>query len=256
MTILSIRRRICADFRCNTFFRRALMGRRNQETSFHIHVDATVLPETVHKDLRGIGFVDTNFSGHPEGYQHFEPNTHMTLKTSDLRSYRAVWHKAARLVTATEGFKGYLEGELVRPFLSFKPRETMYESRYKDADSNYFLIRRRRLKGAASGEAFRKNEVHLTLDKDRSDPRLISDLLAAGMYGAYVPKDGYTALVLTAQSTLRPREFNHFVSMLKLHVMYIGGVVCGRLKEEIAIDHLLVGVGPEELPEVIDEIIY
>jgi hypothetical protein len=221
---------------------------------FHIHVDATELPGELHTEFRALGLVDTDFCGHPQGYQHFEPNTHMTLKLPDYEAYQQAWTKLVEVATARDGFKGYLEGEHVRPERTFREVPCLLKGASVEPSrfAVPFRIKRRRLR---STETFRASELHLTLDKDASDQRLIRSLLDAGLYGAYAQKADHKALVLTAQSMSRS-EIRELLRAVDAYVNFIGGAVRASLKEEVAIDHVLIGVSPEDLPEVIDEVAY
>ena len=63
-----------------------------QPNIFHIHIDARNMPIELDKfALNELRFFDTDFNGHPEGYQHFEPNRHLTLKLKTKVEFNDVW---------------------------------------------------------------------------------------------------------------------------------------------------------------------
>lgn len=220
----------------------------SQSRTFHLHIDATVMPEPLYNVLKDdMGFWDSEFSGHPEGFDHFEPNRHVTLKFTEGPKFRKACNNLEILVGQYPDFVGYLEGEYIR-------EERFIEEVSTKCDLPVpFRISRKRLDGS-SFESFRESELHLTLDKDNSNPHLIKSLLDAGLYGAYLPKQDYTALVLTIQGFRE--DVGRLVDCLWSHVNNTGGVVRGKLKEEFAIWHRLYGMKPQDLPEIIDRVEY
>lgn len=220
------------------------------KSHFHIHVDGTyVVPELQRRFEAALGFTETNFAGHPEGYKHFEPTLHLTKKLDDKRQYRTEWDQAVAIAKSDPAFRGYLEGEFI-PL-----DEDLVEKPYLPGVPVPFRITRRKLKGAAEDEPFRRSEIHLTMDKDRSDPRLITDLLDAGLYGAYIPKADHVAITLTAQSVVT-HETGVLAGLLMGYVGRVGGAVRASIKEEMAINHHVVGIEASDLPEVIDQVEY
>lgn len=142
--------------------------------------------------------------------------------------------------------KGYLEAEFI-PIDDFIPYKEYQEIPVP------FEIRRRRLDGSKN-EQFRQAEIHFTMDKDKSHPDLLKKLLDSGLYGAYIPKDRGTFLVLTIQGFVK--DINPFCEILKEYIEQSGGAYLYTLKEERAIIHKLLGITPKDLPEIADEIKY
>lgn len=220
---------------------------KSQSRTFHLHIDATVMPEPLYGILKNqMGFWDSEFNGHPEGFSHFEPKRHVTLKFTEGGKFRKACQEVEALVEQYPDFVGYLEGEYIR------------EERFV-ADASYhelpvpFQITRRRLDGS-SFEQFRESELHLSLDKDASNPRLIKNLLEAGLYGAYLPKVDYVALVLTIQGFRE--DIGRLTECIWDHLAQSGGTVKAKLKEEYAIWHKLYNLAPKDLPEIIDKVTY
>ena len=214
---------------------------------FHLHVDATYMPEGLYRLLKeDFGFQDSDFSGHPDNYKHFEPNRHITLKFTDGKLFRRMCAQLEEAVKQFPDFAGYFEGEYIREerLIPVIPYQVVPVP---------FKISRRRLDGSPF-EQFRESELHLTIDKDRSNHQLIEGLLEAGLYGAYMPKDDYVGIVLTIQGFRD--DIGRLVDCLWDFLGRSGGVVNGKLKEEFAIWHRLYSVKPTELPEIIDNVVY
>ena len=218
---------------------------RNYQKLFHIHVDATELPNELYNRLRTLGMEDTMFAGAPEGYAHFEPNFGLTLRVLGKKiDFSAAWEKIITAVLEYPDFKGYVEGEHIAA-------EYAFEYKPPSGSPVPFRIRRRRLRGPAADESFRASELHLTLDKDASDPGLVHSLLEMGLFGAYLPKKDHVALVLTAQS-LDCLQIRRLTNRLKDYIDRHGGAARATLKEEVVVSHLFVGITSEDLPEIID----
>ncbi|QHI35775.1 hypothetical protein IMCC3317_11230 [Kordia antarctica] len=219
---------------------------KTQPNIFHIHIDALEMSKELYdyvtKELR---FYDSDFNGHPEGYVHFEPKRHMTLKLDTKEEYIEVWKKLESYTKAKD-LKGYLEAEYI-PIDDFIPY-----NEYRDIPVP-FKIKRRRLTGEKN-EEFRQTEIHLTMDKDKSHPDLLKKLLDSGLYGAYLPKDRGTFLVLTIQGFVK--DIVQLCSVLKKYIEQSGGAYSCTIKEERAINYKLYGINETQLPEIAEEINY
>jgi hypothetical protein len=222
---------------------------KTQPGIYHIHLDTKTQSTKLHDCFqRELGFFPHHFSGHPEGRIHFEPTSHSSKKILSKDEFRKLWEKAVRLVGKDTSAVGYLEGEYIPKdiFIPYRPITTFF--------TPSFSIKRRTLY-SSQGEKFRETELHLVLDFDKSDQRVITGLLDAGLYGALRPKQGYRVIVLTIQGHacfIRPliEKIQHYLSA-------VGGVVHCTLKEEVALKHhLFGGMTPEELPEIIETITY
>ena len=213
---------------------------------YHIHVDARSMPLELSKyALVSLGFTETNFSGHPDGFRHFEPNIHLTLKIATSEEFKSAWMLLEQKAAHT-GLVGYLEGEYIRT-------DEIFEEKPYQKVPVPFYIKRRRLAGPPQ-ESFREAELHLVMDKDRSNPTLIRKLLESGLYGAYMPKGDHTAVVLTIQGFRE--DISAIAASLRGFLRQSGGAYRCTLKEELAIRHRLFGVDPIELPEIIAAIMW
>jgi len=162
---------------------------------YHIHIDSQILPEKLEKYAKeALGFQAQDFTGNPYGYEHFNPVRHLTLKTSDRGIFNSVWYDLEEKA-AEFGLVGYLEGEyiLTDDFIPYKQyREIAFP----------FKVYRRVLSGNEN-EQFRQTEIHLGMDKDASNPKLIKNLLDAGLYGVYLPKNDHTSVIFTIQGFVK-----------------------------------------------------
>lgn len=210
-------------------------------TEFHIHVDARTLGAEVERTLVAEhGFDPTDFSGHPPGIVHFEPNHHLTLKLRDGREFRERFDRASAYLKSTS-IVGYLEGEHIASDLDIptKPFDAVVAP----------LSLRLTLEQLPCG-TFRETEIHVTMDRDRSDPRLIEILCKTGMFAAYLPKVYGTAVVFTVQGDRR--TIAQLLPVITDYLMAAGGSVGGSIKEERVICWWLSG-DDIELPPVVRE---
>jgi len=190
-------------------------------SQFHIHVDAITLSQCFEEHLVGdLGFWRSDFCGHPEGVEHFEPPHHLTKKLTSSSEFRNMF---AALVSFAENhapMRGYLEGE----FLAFD--EDLEDRPFDPSVKLPFRIRKTTLPAGV----FRESEIHIVLDRDRSDPRLVLSLMNMGLYTAYIPKAYGTAQVFTVQGS--KAKILSLVDPLKTYLGNAGGIVNGSIKEE------------------------
>lgn len=220
---------------------------KTQPDIFHIHIDAKVLPiELAQFAINDLGFYDSDFNGHPEGYEHFEPNRHLTLKLKTKQEFENTWERLLSEADKCSGLIGYIEGEYI-PNDEFIPFTT-----FKDLPVP-FRIKRRALTGA-SGEDFRQTELHLTMERTRSNSVLMKNLLDSGLYGAYIPKSDDEFLVLTMQGYIK--DIVPLYVALKEYLLQTGGAYRCTLKEERAIKYKMYGIDSVNLPEIAESITY
>lgn len=218
---------------------------KTQPRIFHIHIDAKKMSEDFYKQaVKELRFTDTDFDGHPEGYVHFEPQKHLTLKLNTQDDFKSAWKRLESMADGAE-FIGYLEGEFI-PHDEYIPYKD-----YRDLPVP-FKISRRRLNGGAS-EEFRQTEIHLTFEKTKSNRDLIKKLLDSGLYGAYIPKKDGVFLVLTIQGYIR--DIEKLYPVLRQYLYDSGGAYRCTLKEERALKYKLYGIGADDLPEIASEVV-
>lgn len=159
--------------------------------------------------------------------------------------FRQKFNALDALISIDKNFKGYIEGEYIPTDDEIAPKEvTKFEL-------PPMKIVRRRL-SAALGEKFRESELHVVMDFDNSDQRVVTGLLDAGLYGALLDKKDHRAIVLTAQGSRK--IILPLITEIRSYLERIGGVVRGSIKEERALKYQLYNMEVEELPEVVDKV--
>ncbi len=215
---------------------------------FHIHVDATRIDSLFEEDLiRRLKFYRVNYSidkdkvdlarGEPEHDHHF------TLKLDSSRVFKTVCDDILGRVTP-DNVTGYVECEYVA--LDERPQW----SEYREVDLPFRLSMRPPKSGA-----FRESELHVTLSRDESDPRLLRHFHEdIGMLSGFIPKDWGMAQIFTAQGT--QSQINQIREPLLDYVRSAGGAKRCSIKEERTARYWMSqseGIG---LPYVIDKIIF
>jgi len=188
---------------------------------FHIHVDAQELDAGLEAYLRDeLGFWRSDFAGHPEGEEGFEPPHHWTLKTDAGEEALAVFEKLRTRAGEPGSMTGYLEGEYVA-----SDRDISYRPFDPEVPIPFRLSRRTLAPGS-----FRESEVHITLSRDGSDPRLAAALKAMGFFAAYLPKSYGMAQVFTAQGTRQ--QASEVQDAITRYLEAAGGAAECSVKEE------------------------
>ena len=188
---------------------------------FHIHVDAQTLSSVFERHLVGeLGFWRSDFSGHPEGFEHYEPPHHLTLEPTTGAEFRDLFARVLPHAKGPGAMRGYIEGEFVAldqdiPSHVFDPSVPAP-----------FSLRRTFLPSGT----FRESEIHVTLDRDRSHPQLLRNLLDMGFYAAYLPKSYGTAEIFTAQGSRT--SIDAILPALSEYLERAGGTVECSIKEE------------------------
>jgi hypothetical protein len=190
-------------------------------SKFHLHVDAQSVSSEFERLLtQTLGFWHSDFSGHPEGVEHYEPAYHLTQKMDTSAEFRALFERVMEHAQAPGAMKGYVEGEFV-------PLDQDLPTRPFDASVPVpFHLERTFLPPGT----FRQTEVHITLDRDRSHPQLQRNLIEMGLFAAYLPKNYGTAAIFTAQGSRD--HIDEILPALTNYLERAGGTVQCSLKEE------------------------
>ncbi len=192
---------------------------------FHIHIDALALSDPFESFLsEELRFCRTDFSGHPEGAEGFEPANHLTFKASSSTDYKAVWEAVQSHAQSSGGIDGYLEGEFIAldKDIAERPFDPTVTPPFKLSKTSL-----------TSGN-FRESEIHVAMDRDRSDPRLLSQLMDMGLFAAYLPKQYGTAQIFTAQGT--KQQIQTILAPLIQYLEKASGSVACSIKEERVVD--------------------
>lgn len=192
------------------------------DRQFHIHVDAWELSVAFGEQLREVWkFVPSDFAGHPEGTEGFEPPHHFTYKTRSSVEFRRVFDAVFAAAQAPGAMRGYIEGEFL-PIDEDVPEKPFDPS----VDPPIRAIRL----GNLPRDSFREAEIHIVMDTERSDPRLLQILVEMGLFSAYMKKPYGRAIIFTVGGTRE--HIGRLLGPLRKYLHEAGGAVAGSIKEE------------------------
>ena len=190
---------------------------------FHLHVDAKwISQEMEYALLSRFGFTVDNFSENQGGIVSYAPARHITRKFDDVREFNSTYRQVYLLAQTPNWFSGYLEGEYISFDISL-PTTKLADPLPEPP----FCIEHTSL---LSG-TFRESEIHITLDRDESDPIVREMLLKMGFVLATIPKSYGVAEIFTAQGTRK--QIRDLLSLTLEYLNNIGGIARGSIKEEI-----------------------
>lgn len=202
----------------------------------HLHVDMFAQPpKSLIDALRVLGFWDTSFRvPYPDG--HDGCVAHWTWKTENATSAHQKWAALSQIIQGA-GIPGYIERELIKFDLD---EPITVDHPFDPSVERPFMLEKYTL----SEGGFKESEVHMTLDKDASDPRVMDYFTSMGMVPAIMPKrhaDGspFDALILTAAGD--KREIAHVMKELRDVIPRLGGIKGCSIKFEVMEGHLLFG---------------
>lgn len=188
---------------------------------FHIHIDAFSMSEEFNKFLiEDLGFWRSDFAGHPDGVEHFEPNHHLTQKVASSEEFKALFDTVVDYATTHHVIDGYIEGEWLAMEKDIAPRP------FDPSVNPPFTFSTKPL----PAEAFRETEIHITLSRDDSDQRLLRALESMGFFAAYLPKPDGMAQIFTVQGS--KEKIRSLLPSLIEYLEKAGGGVRCKIKEE------------------------
>ena len=210
---------------------------------FHVHVDAHSLAGHFEEYLVDrLGFYRSDFAGHPEGTEGYEPAHHLTRKTTSSQEFKELFEQVSAYAKQGGAMRGYIEGEFV-------PVDKEIEERPFDETVPLPL----RLKtGSLPPGRFRETEIHIALSRDSSDPRLLQNLMEMGFFGAYLPKSYGVAAIFTAQGSRQ--DIDQILPALERYLNNAGGAVACSIKEE-RIANWWVSDPDLRLPPVVQDVL-
>lgn len=212
---------------------------------FHIHYDGKwISKELFEKLTHDHGFMSSNFSGCPKDSPKFIPEVHLTFKTPKKEEFKIVWDTIIG-ITSNKNFKGYIEGEYLPrdefiPWKKFSPKPIPFKIDTRKLDPK-------------KGEVFRQTELHLALNTDTSEPKLIKDLIGCGLFGGNIAKERGNFTVLTAQGYIR--DINSLYTQLLDYITSVGGAKDCTIKEERIVKFKLFDTKTSSLPHIVDNIL-
>jgi hypothetical protein len=191
-------------------------------SEFHIHIDAVFIEEEFKNFLvNTLGFSLKNFSVVPTESERHAPEHHLTYKIADAKTFHQQFDVIEQYLRQhLKAMEGYVEGEYIPgefkiPHGEFNPEVL-----------TPFTVE---LGSLASGE-FREDEIHITLDADRSDPRLLLSLRQMGFFSVFMDKAYGRAKIFTTQGSYQ--NIQKILPLLTSYLKDAGGVVNCVVKEE------------------------
>ena len=208
---------------------------------WHIHVDGSQVGEDFRKFLAERGF-------HPDDFIHssgqYAPVQHLTWKgkRNAVNEYKEHM-QALRAFLGNHGFapdvesgypdhvygkgdpkvfRGYVEAEHIARDVD------LAEMPFDETLAAPFRLQMRDLLAG-----FRESEVHVAMDVDRSDKRLMEAIRSMGLYDVLMPKpkDKRMTVIFTAQAATQ-EEIAEIIPPLETYLHAAGGAVRGSVKEE------------------------
>lgn len=219
----------------------------HEKFSWHIHADAASMGVEFKRFLMDMGFKPDNFV---PGSGRYEPFEHTTWKgmLEDVSRYKDIM----RELRAFMGTHGYATSDP-------NPRPKIYAGNKPDIFRGYveaehipvdidlpsapfhgLVTPPVRLELRQLLVPFRTSEIHVSMDKDLSDPRTLDVLRNIGMYEVLMPKplESRTAIIFTVQSESR-EQIRRLAPVLEELLVATGGVSHGSIKIEDITDYLI-----------------
>lgn len=205
---------------------------------FHVHIDAISIEPCFEEYLLGFGFRRDNFVGHPEEQPAYEPNHHFTRKVAHGSDFREAFARVKAFVESRKAMDGYIEGEYVVSDVDIASRP--FDARVAPP----FRLLRKPLPAGT----FREGEIHITFDRDRSNPYVIRTLREMGLFAGYIPKPYGVGVVFNAQGS------RLYISSIRAEMIDFliraGGTEACSLKEERIVDWWMSRPNIEMAPQI------
>jgi hypothetical protein len=192
---------------------------------FHIHIDAEWIGDNFEFFLMDkLRFFLKNFAGFPVNTARHAPERHFTYKVDNHKIFHEKFDAILNFINYhPDSMSGYIEGEEI-------PHKLAIPTRPFNAD----ILPPFKLElGSLPTGKFREDEIHITLDRDRSDPRLILSLRQMGFFSVYMDKDYGTAEIFTTQGSCR--DIRRVLPLITNYLNEVGGAVNCVIKEEIIV---------------------
>jgi hypothetical protein len=210
---------------------------------YHIHIDAEWIGDRFEKFLmKELQFSLKNFAGFPTNTARHAPDRHLTYKVDNRKTFDEKFDAILNFIDLhPDSMSGYIEGEEI-------PRKLAILTRPFNTD----ILPPFKLElGSLPTGKFREDEIHITLDRDRSDPRLILSLRQMGFFSVYMDKDYGTAEIFTTQGSYR--DIRTVLPLITNYLNEVGGAVNCVIKEEIIVRSWMSSLDLQ-LPPVISTI--
>jgi hypothetical protein len=212
-------------------------------TESHIHIDAkNIKPQSEKLLIEKYGFVHKNFIQRQDLNPSYAPETHLTYKTTNPNQASQIFKDIhTYLEQNPDSMTGYVEHEYIPDKISIE---------YKTFNPDVPLPFQLEL-GKLPVGTFREDEIHITLDRDNSDRRLLESLRQIGFFSALRQKDYGIAEIFTTQGSYQ--DIQKVLPMIVSYLNQAGGAAACIVKEERII-HSWVSSLDYKLPPVIKAI--
>ena len=190
-------------------------------SQYHIHLDAKEISPLLEKwAMQEKGFWWDNFlTG--EGACNFVPDRHLTIKPETGAEFKKLSKEIEDYLHANPNeLVGYLECEHI------KNRQVIPWKEFDPSIRFPFSIE---TNGLAPGK-FRESEIHISLSRDDSDPRLLEKFKEAGFFIAFTEREYGINVVFTTQGYRKDMQV--IWRMLVDYLEKAGGGKHCHLKEE------------------------
>jgi hypothetical protein len=213
------------------------------DQEFHIHIDAKNINSQFEKILvNKHEFGYKNFIKRQDLNPSYAPETHLTYKTTNPNQASQIFKDIhTYLEQNPDSMTGYVEHEYIPDKISIE---------YRTFNPDVPLPFQLELGNLAIG-AFREDEIHITLDRDNSDRRLLESLRQIGFFSALRQKDYGIAEIFTTQGSYQ--DIQKVLPMIVSYLNQAGGAAACVVKEERII-HSWVSSLDYKLPPVIKSI--
>lgn len=210
---------------------------------FHIHIDAKNIESQFEKILiEQYSFDYKNFIQRQDLNPSYAPKTHLTYKTTNANQASQIFKDIhTYLERNPDSMIGYVEHEYI-------PEKILIE--YQTFNPDVPIPFQLELVYLESGK-FREDEIHITLDRDNSDRRLLESLRQMDFFPASRLKDYGIAEIFTTQGSYQ--DIQKVVPMIVSYLNQAGGAAKCVIKEERII-HSWVSSPDYKLPPVIKSI--
>jgi hypothetical protein len=226
-----------------------LIQSTEKTSSFHIHVDAAVLPHALETHVKNTyGFFDDDFEHRLiiEGRKSPVVARQLTLKVLDRFAREKVKTicKDIQEKANLMGFAGLIQSEYVM-------EEQVLSSRIKDYCHTPFpfYVHMRRV-NQGLGEDFKTHELHVEFSLDLTEPRLITEMARSGMNVTF----GICEVTFTASGALN--EVKKIEEGLVKYLNQTKGFDRASIILEATVFHSLHQMRPENTPLVVNRVEY
>ena len=187
---------------------------------FHIHINASKISDSLYSFFcEELGFNDRPFDIVHEFSSKYAPRFHLTKHIRSSIEFKEIFKQLEHKLRYARDMIGYIEGEYIAldkaiPYLPFRG--------YMHAPITLELCN---TKGV-----FRKSEVHLSMDIEKSDMCLLKELHRIGLFSCILQKKDYLSQIFTAQG--RRKDIEVLITVLEKYLLQVGGAANCTLKEE------------------------